>query len=99
MIGIKKYFLHTLLSFIIPVIGLAQNTNTRRFIEPEIQLGKIVKTNSFFPKRTLQQRYRINFGRIHYGDEKSWESFYSYPISGISLSFNVLGNDTVFGKS
>jgi len=99
LIGIKKYFLHTLLSFIIPVIGLAQNTNTRRFIEPEIQLGKIVKTNSFFPKRTLQQRYRINFGRIHYGDEKSWESFYSYPISGISLSFNVLGNDTVFGKS
>lgn len=96
---ILKYLFIVFICFSLPILGFAQSYNSIRFLEPEIQLGKIAKTNSFFPERKLQQRYRINFGRINNGDDKSWQSFYSYPITGVSLSFNILGNDTVFGNS
>jgi hypothetical protein len=96
---ILKYVFCVLICFSQPVFAFAQTYTSTKYFEPEIQLGKILKTNSFFPHRSLQQRYRVNFGRIHNGDEKSWESFYSYPATGIGISYNILGNDTVFGNS
>jgi hypothetical protein len=97
----KKSFLRLLLISLFASYGFtagAQESSFVSYTEPEIMLGKIVKTNSFFPETNFQKRYLINFGRIH-TDSTSWAGFFSYPASGFSLAFSKLGNDTVFGNA
>ena len=99
-IYIKK--LKTILFFLfisLPFLLDAQQNTSMLFVEPEIHLGKIAKTNSFFPETKIQQRYRLNIGKYNTGNTSSWESFLNYPTSGITLEYAILGNNAVFGNS
>jgi hypothetical protein len=97
----KNFYLCLLFIYLFASCSFTAQAQERSFVSyigPEIMLGKIVKTNSFFPETNFQKRCLINIGRIHTGSN-SWAGFFNYPASGFSLAFSKLGNDTVFGNA
>jgi len=77
----------------------SQSLSSFYFIEPEVDFGKIVPTNSFIPTTGVQKRYVVNFGKLNLGESHSWSSFYNYPTTGIRVEYAKLGLDSVFGNS
>lgn len=91
-------FLTILSIFIVMNTAQAQSVKYIPYFKSEFMLGKIVKTNSFFPETDYQKRYLFNIGRV-YTDTTSWPAFFGYPEIGIGFSYNQLGHKSVFGNS
>jgi len=94
-----RYLFSIIILTVFGFLTKAQTPTPIYYAEPEIMLGKIVPTNSFFPKTGIQNRYRLSLGKVTFGDSTGWSQFYNYPMIGITLSYNRLGNDSVFGNS
>ncbi len=77
----------------------SQSLSSIQFIEPEVKFGKIVPTNTFIPKTHIQQRFGLNIGKLNLGGNDSWQSFYNYPNTGITLEYAKLGLDSMFGNA
>ncbi len=88
--------------FIITLLAnnaFAQTMTSFGFVQTEAMFGKIVPTNTFIPKTDVQQRYEIRFGKYNIDENNTWQSFYNYPITGLSFEYAKLGLDSIFGHS
>ncbi|MCX6351307.1 MAG: acyloxyacyl hydrolase [Bacteroidetes bacterium] len=82
--------------------GLSQeNTSNKIFIEPELQIGKIVKNYPYpiFPRNVGVAIFPgLHLGYAT-GGSKKWHHEYGFPMIGVNLIYGVLGNDSVIGRN
>ena len=68
------------------------------FIEPELMLGKVVPNFSDFPESDCRKSFSLNIGRLNTLSNTHWAYYYSYPTTGVSLSYSDFTNRKIFGN-
>jgi hypothetical protein len=98
---VKKYtFLSTV--FCILYSGIfCQDTTYRKnsfFIEPIVNVGKIVKNYPQFPVNNFCVLNELNLGWQTLGN-RLWHHNYGFPQFGVSFIYTYQGNDAVLGRT
>ncbi len=88
----------SLFTFYAGAQSIEEETKPNFYIEPNLMVGKIVKTYNNFPQSKYRQSLYLDFGFYDNRTHNSASYFYNNPSSGISLAYSVLGNDSVFGR-
>lgn len=75
-----------------------QESSYSFFVEPEIMLGLNVPNYNSFPDSKTVKSFFLNLG---IKDTRNIHSskYYKHPITGLSLSYSNLGNDSILGKA
>jgi hypothetical protein len=87
--------------FLLPEKSLAQDTAYNKnsfFVEPIVNLGKIVKNYPAFPMNNFCLLNELNIGWQTLG-RKPWHHIYGFPQLGIAFIYSYQGNDVVLGRT
>ena len=99
--GFLSSFFSLLILFFIPGKTFSQDTSYTKnsfFVEPIINVGKIVKNFPQFPENDFCLLNELNIGWQTSG-RKSWHHAYGFPQLGISFIYTYQGNDVVLGRT
>lgn len=76
----------------------AQTDNTY-FIIPELQLGKTMPANQFFPKTDLQRSFFLSIGNDNRNRDDEWLHRLNRPWTGLTIGFTDFGNSEALGTA
>lgn len=71
--------------------------NDARFVECGLVAGSIVPNVQPFPALNLQTGASITLGKRH--GSADWSAWFNHPSSGVMLTYQSLGNASVFGSA
>lgn len=77
---------------------IAQTDNTY-FILPELQLGKTMPANQFFPNTNLQKSFFLSLANDNTNRDQQWLSRLNRPWTGLSIGFTDFGNTQALGMA
>ncbi|MBE15015.1 MAG: deacylase [Cytophagaceae bacterium] len=78
--------------------AVAQTDNTY-FILPELQLGKTMPANQFFPETNLQKSFFLSIANDNTNRDQEWLSRLNRPWTGLSIGFTDFGNTRALGTA
>ena len=95
---LNSAFLKFWILFIFVTVAQAQNDNPY-FIIPEVQVGKTMPANQFFPKTELQKSIFLSVGTENKNNDAEWLLRLNRPWTGLTIGYTDFGNTEAIGSA